>query len=273
MREWSDSCFRAGERIGFVPTMGCLHEGHMSLVRLAREMADVTVVSIFVNPTQFGPGEDFERYPRVLGSDLSMCEATGVDAVFTPAVSEMYAEDASTIVEEAAISRGMCGASRPGHFRGVATVVAKLFNIVKPAVAVFGRKDAQQLMVIKRMVRDLNFPVEIVAAPIVRESDGLAMSSRNRYLSADERMVALGINRALRWAEARYANGERSARSIAAGIGERISGGGVAVPEYVEVVAAEDMKPVSELGPGIMIAVAARVGATRLIDNVVLGVV
>jgi len=245
----------------------------MSLVRLAREMADVTVVSIFVNPTQFGPGEDFERYPRVLGSDLSMCEATGVDAVFTPAVSEMYAEDASTIVEEAAISRGMCGASRPGHFRGVATVVAKLFNIVKPAVAVFGRKDAQQLMVIKRMVRDLNFPVEIVAAPIVRESDGLAMSSRNRYLSADERMVALGINRALRWAEARYANGERSARSIAAGIGERISGGGVAVPEYVEVVAAEDMKPVSELGPGIMIAVAARVGATRLIDNVVLGVV
>lgn len=266
-REWR----RAGRRIGFVPTMGALHEGHLSLVRLARERSDVVVVSIFVNPTQFGPNEDFARYPRTFESDAALCRAAGTDAIFHPPVEEMYAPDASTWVIEERLSRGLCGASRPGHFRGVCTVVARLFNIVQPDLAVFGEKDAQQLRVIRRMVRDLAFPIEIVAAPIVRESDGLAMSSRNRYLSAEERQQALCLRRALDAATARYAAGERDAEALRAVLCEVISAEPAARLDYAEIVDDETLEPVARCERPCLAALAVFIGRTRLIDNTRLG--
>ena len=192
---------RAGKSIALVPTMGFLHAGHASLIDIARGRADVVIVSIFVNPTQFGPGEDLDKYPRDFEHDRLVCEEHGADVIFAPEPGAMYAPDASTWVEETVLSRPLCGARRPGHFRGVATVVTKLFHLALPDVAVFGRKDAQQLLVIKRMVRDLNFPIEIVAAPLVRGADGLALSSRNRYLSEEEHQRALVLSRSLRAAK------------------------------------------------------------------------
>mgnify|MGYP005841040081 CR=1 FL=1 len=262
-RDWR----RAGRRIGFIPTMGALHEGHLSLVRLARERGDVVVVSIFVNPTQFGPHEDFAKYPRTLDRDAELCRAVGVDALFVPAVGDMYAPDASTWVVEERLSRGLCGASRPGHFRGVCTVVARLFHLVQPDLAVFGEKDAQQLRVIRRMTRDLGFPVEIIAGPIVREPDGLAMSSRNRYLSAEERRQALCLKRALDAAVARHAAGERDAEVLRETLRSAIAAEPGVRLDYAEIVDDETLESVARCDRPCLAALAVFIGRTRLIDN------
>ncbi|MBN1557063.1 MAG: pantoate--beta-alanine ligase [Lentisphaerae bacterium] len=262
---------RRNRRTGLVPTMGYLHEGHLSLVRLAREHGDRVVVSIFVNPAQFGPAEDLDRYPRDLERDLALCREEGVDTVFAPSAEAMYAPDASVWVEETALSRGLCGAGRPGHFRGVATVVAKLFHIVQPDVAVFGRKDYQQARVIERMVRDLNWPVRILLGPIVREADGLAMSSRNAYLSAEERVRARRLYVALREAERLAGAGTREAAALRTRMREVLEAGGGVDVEYAEVVDARTLEPVERVAGPAVALVAARVGATRLIDNVELG--
>jgi pantoate--beta-alanine ligase len=259
-----------GLTVGFVPTMGALHEGHLALVRLARQKASFVVASIFVNPTQFGPREDLSRYPRDLPGDVRKLESVGVDLVFAPEVGEMYAPGEQTRVRVGSLAEPLCGAIRPGHFEGVATVVAKLFAIVGPCAAVFGRKDYQQLLVIRRMTRDLLFPVEIVAHPIVREADGLAMSSRNAYLSADERVRALAIVRGLDTAARLFAGGERSVpeleRAARAPI-ERVASS----IDYVEVRDRDSLDALVELSGPAVLAVACRVGSTRLIDNLVLG--
>jgi pantoate--beta-alanine ligase len=271
MTAWSAEQRRDGCRIGFVPTMGYLHEGHLSLVALARARADVVVVSIFVNPTQFGPKEDFGRYPRDFARDESLCRAAGVDAVFYPTADAMYPPGYSTYVVEEKLGVGLCGASRPGHFRGVTTVVLKLFNLVQPAIAVFGEKDAQQLRVIRRMVRDLNVPVEIVPGPTGREPDGLAMSSRNRLLTPEERAEAVWLSRALAEAREAYAAGERNAavvREVVARVLARASRGMI---DYIEVVDDETLEPVTELTRPTLLAIAVKFSATRLIDNTVLG--
>ena len=260
-----------GRRIGFVPTMGNLHDGHLSLVRLAKQHADVVVVSIFVKPTQFGPNEDFAAYPRTFDADRAACEAEGVDVVFFPPVAEMYPEGASVSLIETALSRTLCGAARPGHFAGVCTVVAKLFNVVLPHVAVFGEKDAQQLRVIRRMVRDLRFPVEIVSGPTARESDGLARSSRNQYLTAEQRPQAVCLRRALAEAERRFAAGEREPRKLVAAMRDIIAQCPAAKIDYVEIVDDETLQPLA--GPIVRPALAALavwVGQPRLIDNAVL---
>ena len=261
---------RAGRRMGFVPTMGFLHEGHLSLMRLARERCDVLVVSIFVNPTQFGPNEDLEAYPRDFERDEALCEGVGVDMVFYPEAGSMYASDASVWVNETELSRGLCGASREGHFQGVCTVVAKLFNLVLPDLAVFGEKDAQQLRVIERMVRDLDFPVEIVRGAIVREPDGLAMSSRNKYLSAKQRQDALCLRRALDCAEELFAGGERSVSVLRSAM-ENLIG---LVPgfeiDYIEFVDDASLSPVGEVECDTLVALAVKIGNVRLIDNTVL---
>ena len=262
---------QAGHRIGFVPTMGFLHEGHLSLMRLARESSDVLVVSIFVNPTQFGPGEDLDQYPRDFERDAELCESCGVDVLFFPPVDEMYAQDSSVYVDENLLSEGLCGASRAGHFRGVLTVVAKLFNMVMPDVAVFGQKDAQQAALIRRMVRDLNFPIDVVVAPIVREPDGLAMSSRNTYLSPEERSQALWISKALKHAESLIAAGRVSRAAVEDAMRALLNAEAPLVDvEYIAIVAGDTLVPVDQAGAGTLLAVAARVGKTRLIDNVVL---
>lgn len=270
MQSLSRAAIRQGKRIGFVPTMGCLHDGHLALMRMARADCDVLVASIFVNQTQFGPGEDFAAYPRDLARDLALCETVPVDIVFAPPGEDVYAGDHSVWVEESDLSRGLCGASRPGHFRGVTTVVSKLFNIVQPDFAVFGRKDAQQARVIERMVRDLNFPVEVRLAPIVREPDGLAMSSRNRYLSDPERRQATCLCKALRWAERAYADGLRDIEAIRAGVRAMIQQSDLARVEYVEVLDWQTFGPPSPASTAVLVAVAARVGGTRLIDNTML---
>ncbi len=268
MQEQSEAWRRAGERIGFVPTMGFLHEGHLSLMRIARKHSSRLVASIFVNPTQFGPNEDFSRYPRDFERDEALCRAEGVDVLFYPEAAEMYAPDFSTWVTEESLSKPLCGASRPGHFRGVCTVVTKLFLAVAPHTAVFGRKDAQQALVIRRMVRDLNFPIEIVIGPIVREPDGLAMSSRNAYLSPDERQRALALSRGLRKAEAAYEAGERRAAALR-GIVEAEIAASQGRIDYVQLVARENLAP---LDPAVdRPAMAVFYGKTRLIDNVFLG--
>lgn len=260
---------RAGERIALVPTMGYLHAGHMSLVEEARRHADRTVVSIYVNPTQFGPNEDLDKYPRDFARDEASCREHGVDAVFYPDNAVMYALDHSTWVVEDSLSQTMCGVSRPTHFRGVTTVVLKLFNIVGCEVAVFGRKDAQQALIIQRMVRDLNVPVEIVVAPLVREADGLALSSRNKYLSTDERQRALSISSGLRAALSRFAAGERSAEALAATVRAAIDAAGGRV-DYVVLMARATLRPLPLVGEPAVLAVAAFFGKTRLIDNVFL---
>lgn len=267
MQQRSLELRRQGRRIGFVPTMGYLHEGHLSLMRLARPQCDVLVVSIFVNPTQFGPNEDFDRYPRDFERDERLCRDTGVDIVFYPPVEEMYAPDASVYVSEDRLSRFLCGASRPGHFRGVLTVVAKLFNIVQPDIAVFGQKDAQQLRLVQQMVRDLNFPVEIIAGPIVREPDGLAMSSRNTYLSPQERAQALCLKKALDKARGLLEQGERDAERIKQAMEAVIKSHPLARIDYVEVVSWNSLEPVKKIDGETLIALAVWVGETRLIDN------
>ncbi len=262
---------RQGKSIGFVPTMGALHEGHLSLVRQARKENDVVVVSIFVNPTQFGPNEDFERYPRQFDKDKELLEKENVEYVFYPSVSDMYPEGYETYVYLEKLHKHLCGLSRPGHFRGVATVVAKLFNIVQPDKAYFGQKDYQQALIIKKMVRDLNFPVEIVVMPIVRESDGLAMSSRNMYLSPEERKNATVLYRSLQKAKELIKAGERDVRKIKKEMEKIIS----SVPsriDYVEIVhpeTLESLEVIPEKGSidRVVVAVAVFIGSARLIDN------
>jgi len=272
MRAWADARRAEGARIGLVPTMGYLHEGHVSLVRVAREHGCTAVaVSIFVNPTQFGPGEDFERYPRDEARDLSMLESAGVDAVYLPGVQDMYPEGHRTFVEVTGVSQGLCGAARPGHFRGVATVVAKLFCAAKPHAAVFGEKDYQQLAVIRAMTRDLDFGIEIVGAPIVREGDGLAMSSRNVYLSGEDRIAARCLSRGLFRAKALFDAGERDAGRLAGAAREEIAREARARLEYAEARDPDTLAPVSGRAGAVTILVAAKVGPARLIDNITLG--
>ncbi len=259
-----------GERIALVPTMGYLHDGHLALMREGRRRSSLLVASIFVNPTQFGPSEDFARYPRDFERDCAMLKAVPVDVVFAPEPASMYSPDAQAWVEVTEVTRGLCGSNRPGHFRGVTTVVAKLFNIVKPHFAVFGEKDFQQLRAIQRMVRDLNFDVEIVPVTIMRENDGLAMSSRNLYLSPAEREDALVLSLALRAARETHRKGACCAEEIvfaATRVLKRMKS--VAI-EYVEAVDAETLAPDPSMERPILIAIAARVGKTRLIDNTVL---
>jgi pantoate--beta-alanine ligase len=261
---------RGGRRIGLVPTMGFLHEGHLSLIRIARAHSNVVVVSIFVNPTQFGPNEDLAKYPRDFERDEVLCRQAGADIVFYPSAEDLYLPAHSVYVVEESLSRGLCGATRPGHFRGVATVVAKLFNIVRPDVAVFGEKDGQQLRVIRRMTRDLNFPVEIVPGPTVREPDGLAMSSRNAYLSPGERRQALCLRRALDRAEQMARNGERDAGKIRAAMQQVVAEAPLAKVDYIEIVDDATLEPVPTLDRPALTALAVFIGRTRLIDNTVL---
>lgn len=261
---------RAGRRIGLVPTMGYLHAGHLSLVRLARARADTVIVSLFVNPTQFGPREDLVAYPRDLPRDEALCRAAGVDVLFCPAAEQVYAAGHSVYVTEDDLSRGLCGATRPGHFRGVATIVAKLFNLVLPHVAVFGEKDAQQLRVIRRMTRDLDFPVEIVAGPTIRESDGLAMSSRNAMLNAEERRQAVCLRRALDAAAGRLRAGERRADALCAAMRAEIDRAPLARVDYLAVVDDETLAPVVVVERPVLVALAVFMGRTRLIDNAML---
>jgi len=272
MRTWADVRRAAGARIGLVPTMGCLHEGHVSLVRVAKGAGCSSVAaSIFVNPTQFGPGEDYEKYPRDEARDLSMLDAAGVDAVYLPTAQDMYPEGHQTHVEVRTVSQGLCGASRPGHFRGVATVVAKLFLAAKPHVAVFGEKDYQQLAVIRALNRDLDFGIKIVGAPIVREEDGLAMSSRNMYLSGDERVAARCLSRGLFRAKDLFDAGERDAEALVEEARAAIEGEPLAKLEYAEGRDTVSLTPLSGRVGAITILVAAKVGPARLIDNITLG--
>jgi pantoate--beta-alanine ligase len=256
--------------IGLVPTMGALHEGHLSLVRAAKDRCDAVVVSIFVNPTQFGPREDYDRYPRNVDADCALLEREGVDAVFMPDVMEMYPPGTTTYVDVGPIGERLDGASRPGHFRGVATVVAKLFHIVEPDRAFFGQKDAAQVAVLRRMVRDLHFRTELVVCPIVREDDGLAMSSRNGYLLPDEHEQALVLHKTLRVIQSRFAEGERSAeRLLSAGLFVMAYEPTVRI-DYLKVVNPKTLEDVSEVEGRALVVLAAFVGGTRLIDNVLL---
>lgn len=260
-----------GASIGFVPTMGALHEGHLSLIREARAQNDVVVVSIFVNPTQFNAGEDLEKYPRDLDRDLQVARGAGADMVFTPSVAEMYPKGFATWVDVEGITDGLCGASRPGHFRGVCTVVSKLFNICGPDRAYFGEKDAQQLAVVKKMVKDLDMRLEIVACPTVRESDGLAMSSRNVRLSPAERAQAPVLYRALGAARTAVENGERNARRLKAGIRVELADADLGKIDYVEIVDGNDLTPVETVAGPCLIALAVFFGSVRLIDNITVG--
>ena len=257
-----------GETIGLVPTMGYLHEGHLSLVRASRRENDRTVVSVFVNPTQFGPNEDLDKYPRDEQRDMELLEKEGVDFVFAPPPEGMYLSGHSVYVEETDLSRGLCGASRPGHFRGVCTVVLKLFNIVRPERAYFGEKDFQQFTILKRMVRDLNVPVEIRPCPIIREKDGLALSSRNAYLSSEGRKAALTLFGSLKAAREQFLSGERDAWSLRKGVLDLLSKNRLVQPEYVEVRDRETLGEISSLDRAAVIALAARVDGVRLIDNI-----
>jgi len=267
MRRVSAAAQRAGQRLGFVPTMGALHEGHLALVRRAKAQADVTVVSIFVNPLQFPPGEDYQRYPRQLPRDLELLEALAVDYVFTPSVEEMYPDNFLTYVNVEQLSAPLCGQFRPGHFRGVATVVLKLFAIVEPDLAFFGRKDAQQSVIIRQMVRDLNLPVEIIVCPIVRAPDGLALSSRNLYLSPEERQAAVIIFRSLCHARDSIRAGELRAAEIINRMHDLLAQEPRARPEYIEIVDADLLTPKNYIAGRTLIALAVWIGPARLIDN------
>lgn len=260
-----------GETIGLVPTMGALHEGHLSLMRRARKECGFTVATLFVNPTQFGPNEDLARYPRDLETDARLSEGTGLDLLLAPPVEEVYPSGASTWVTVEGLGDRLEGASRPGHFRGVATVVAKLFNMVQPDRAYFGLKDYQQLQVIRQMSRDLNFPIEIIPCETVREPDGLAMSSRNRYLSPPERQSALALSRALKAARAACEAGQRSVPALAGAARQVLDAEPGVQTDYVHLVDAETLLPLDQVDRPAVLLLAARVGATRLIDNTVLG--
>ena len=258
------------KRLGLVPTMGALHEGHLSLVRAAKAQCDAVAVSIFVNPTQFGPAEDLSKYPRQFARDRGLLEKEGVDILFAPPVEEIYPCGAVTWVLVEGLSEKLDGRSRPGHFRGVTTIVAKLFHIFEPEAAFFGQKDAAQLAVIRRMVEDLNFPVEIVACPIVREADGVAMSSRNTYLNREERSRALVLQRSLQEARQQFNAGERIAAKLIAAAKEVIAREPQVTLDYFEIVDPDTLDPVERISQKMLVAVAAYVGSTRLIDNLVL---
>lgn len=263
VKEWKSQ----GLNVGFVPTMGYLHEGHESLIKKANEENDRVIVSIFVNPIQFGPKEDLSTYPRDLERDTVLCKRSGADIIFHPENEEMYFKDFSTFVDMEGLTDELCGKSRPTHFRGVCTVVTKLFNIVAPHRAYFGEKDAQQLAVIKRMVRDLNIDIEVVGCPIIREEDGLAKSSRNTYLSDDERKAATILNKALTIARAKIENGERIASNIINSIIETVSSEPLAKIDYIQVVDSLSMETVITLDKSVLVAIAVYIGKTRLIDN------
>lgn len=265
-----DSLKKKEKTVGFVPTMGFLHEGHLSLIRRARKDTDCVVVSIFVNPIQFGPKEDFKKYPRDLKRDLALSKKSGVDIVFFPRVEFMYPKGFSTYVSVEGLTESLCGFSRPGHFKGVTTVVAKLFNIVKPDIAYFGQKDAQQAIVIKKMAEDLNMPVKIKMMPIVREKDGLAMSSRNVYLSPCQRRQALSLYKSLKLARKLYRKGEKNPKKIIAGMRGEILKEKAAEIDYLSIVDLDRLKDVSKVLKKSLVAVAVKIGNTRLIDNVIL---
>ncbi len=271
MQQIAGDARREGKRIAFVPTMGYLHEGHVSLMREGRRRAEVLVTSIFVNPTQFGAGDDFDCYPRDLERDSALAASAGVDFIFAPSSREMYPAGYQTWVDVERISLPLCGASRPGHFRGVTTVVTKLFNAVLPHVALFGKKDFQQLAVIRRMTADLNLPVEIVGMPIVREEDGLAMSSRNAYLSGSERRSALCLSRAINGARAQYRQGTVSVVELRAGVLATVAAEAAAIIDYIEFRHGETLEEVTTAGDDTLLALAVRIGKTRLIDNCLLG--
>jgi pantoate--beta-alanine ligase len=259
----------AGKTIGFVPTMGYLHEGHMSLVRASVAENDFTVMSIFVNPTQFGVNEDFDKYPRDMKGDSEKAEKNGVDVLFAPSVEEMYLAGYSTYVEVTGeITAKLCGKSRPGHFRGVATVVTKLFNLAEPNKAYFGQKDAQQAAIIKKMAKELDMNLEVITCPIVREADGLAMSSRNVYLNAEERKAALVLSASLFDAEVRIKAGERNADKLLDGILKQIRSESLAQTEYVSIVNADTLEDIKQIKGKVLIALAVKFGKTRLIDNI-----
>jgi len=271
MRAWSRAQRRAGRRIGCVPTMGYLHEGHLRLVDRARRAADVVAMSVFVNPLQFGPQEDLARYPRDLARDRAGAAGRGVDCLFVPSVDAMYPVPARVTVDPGTLADHLCGPHRPGHFRGVLTVVAKLLHVIEPDVAVFGRKDAQQAQMIRRMVADLDFAVEIDVAPTVRERDGLALSSRNVYLSPAERRAAAAIPQALAAGHEAFRAGARRAAEIVQAVAAVLARTTALAPEYVEAVDPDALAPMDPVDGGTLLAVAARAGATRLIDNVILG--
>ncbi|MBE3110106.1 MAG: pantoate--beta-alanine ligase [Acidobacteria bacterium] len=263
-RRWK----KEGKSIGFVPTMGYLHKGHLSLVRESKKRADVTVVSIFVNPAQFGPNEDFKKYPRDLEKDSAYLEKGGVDCLFYPDAAEIYPPGYRTYVEVRGLQDRLCGRSRPGHFQGVATVVLKLFDIVGPGFAFFGAKDAQQVLIIAKMAADLDLDIEVVTCPLVRDPDGLALSSRNIFLSPEERTAALVLSISLRWAERAVAAGERDAAKVIAGIRAAIDTEQLARVDYVEAVDPVNLEPLAEIRGDVLIALAVFIGSTRLIDNV-----
>lgn len=270
MRHWSETQRHEGKRIVLVPTMGFLHEGHLSLVREGEKRGDQLVVSVFVNPTQFAPHEDYTAYPRDLDRDRVLLEKEGVDVLFQPSVEEMYPKGAQTHVELARLCLLLCGASRPGHFRGVATVVAKLFNIVRPHVAIFGSKDYQQLQIIRRMVADLNFDVEVAGYPIVREKDGLAMSSRNTYLNQKERQAALSLSRSLHKAERLVEQGERGSDRILDAVRREVEKEPLAQIEYIQLCHPYTLEKVDKVDSEALLALAVQVGRARLIDNAIL---
>jgi len=271
LRQWARAGHGAGKTIGLVPTMGALHAGHASLIRAARNSCDLVAVSIFVNPTQFGPNEDFDRYPRSLEADCKLAEAAGATVVFAPAVEELYPAGAATFVEVEGLSGRLDGASRPGHFRGVATVVAKLMIASEADRGFFGQKDAAQVAVLRRMVTDLRLAAEIVVCPIVREADGLAISSRNAYLSATERAQALTLSRTVRLVETLVAGGERQVSALSEAARKSFAAEPNIRVESIELVNWATLEPVETATPGTLFAVAAWVGATRLIDNTILG--
>jgi pantoate--beta-alanine ligase len=271
MQSFAESLRLQGKKISFVPTMGYFHEGHLDLMREARKMADCLVVSIYVNPTQFGPKEDLSRYPRDFDRDCKMAQSVNVDVIFNPPNEEMYPGNYQTYVNVDKVTQNLCGLSRPGHFRGVTTVCCKLFNIVKPHVAVFGKKDYQQFVTIKRMVADLNLDLEIIGMPTVRETDGLAMSSRNVYLNENERVSALSLVNSLQLAQRLYAGGERKSSLILREVTELIKSAPYTEIDYAKICDANTLIDIDEIDAEAVIALAVRVGTTRLIDNHVFG--
>jgi pantoate--beta-alanine ligase len=270
MQAYSARARRDGKRIALVPTMGALHEGHLTLMREAKQRADLVVASIFVNPTQFGPHEDFSNYPREKESDCQKAKNAGVDAIFYPAPTEMYPDGYATYIHVEGITAKLCGLTRPGHFKGVATVVAKLLNIVKPDIAVFGQKDAQQVLVLKRMVQDLNMDVKIAVLPIQRHDDGLALSSRNQYLSADERKAALVLSRSLNLAKQAVENGMRDIAQLQDKVRAEIVSEPLANIDYIEIYSYPALQEIKVLNGSALLALAVKIGQTRLIDNLIL---
>ena len=266
VKEWR----KQGLTVGLVPTMGYLHEGHQSLIKASVEDNDRTVVSVFVNPIQFGPNEDLATYPRDLDRDSKLCEETGADLIFHPEKENMYDDDFCTYIDMDSVTKNLCGKTRPTHFRGVCTVVGKLFNIVAPDRAYFGQKDAQQLAVIRRMVRDLNFDLEIVGCPIIREDDGLAKSSRNTYLSEEERKAALVLSRSLKEGKALIESGEKDAKKVVDSIRKVIETEPLAKIDYVEAVDFDTIEPIETINNNTLVAIAVYIGKTRLIDNIII---